>query len=397
MGVIERFHEIMKPIIEEEKKKPQVMLPGQYKHYPIKDGPLFFYPPKNYRPTPIPRPKVLNLSEEQWEQFDGDVRQGVVPYLISLITFAAEQIIETEKEDKEQLTRELERILADGTDDNGDNDQSEHAIEPKHFTNGNDGLRKNDSGTQLQATVNGEANPEINITKTSANAPPHNVNGSEGLGGNGCGTQLQAATNDNGHENHHAIDSIGNEDNNEQVNDNRIGGQQQQNSQESNNETQHQQDSVNNKPGEIGSPHTTHPEQELINSNTSQPKVQPPLITTPPELGQVKGKVVVLKQKTQQVNEHDTRSRTGQSKSVPDKSFENPEARANSDTLNHFTPQQEQRIKADVAPVTVDKSANHSKGYKTSVGSKKQKQRFNSENLIEIKPDSETDQPDQLD
>ncbi|KAA6329616.1 MAG: hypothetical protein EZS28_053587, partial [Streblomastix strix] len=76
MGVIEMFHEIMKPIIEEEKKKPQVMLPGQYKHYPNKDGPLFFYPPKNYRPTPIPRPKDLNLSEEQWEQFDGDIRQG---------------------------------------------------------------------------------------------------------------------------------------------------------------------------------------------------------------------------------------------------------------------------------------------------------------------------------
>ncbi|KAA6366808.1 MAG: hypothetical protein EZS28_037665 [Streblomastix strix] len=200
MGVIERFHEVMKPIIEEEKKKPDTMLPGQYKHYPYKDGPMFFYPPKNYRPTPIPRPKDLNLSEEQWEQFDGDVRQGVVPYLagfiniypqiyqsipeavIGLITFAAEQIIETEKEDKEQLTRELERIVADGTNDNEDNDQSEHAIEPKHVINGNDGLRKNDSGTQLQATVNKEANPEINITKTSANTPPHNVNGSDGLG-----------------------------------------------------------------------------------------------------------------------------------------------------------------------------------------------------------------------
>ncbi|KAA6335383.1 MAG: hypothetical protein EZS28_052972, partial [Streblomastix strix] len=82
MGVIERFHEIMKPIIEEEKKKPDTMLPGQYKHYPNKDGPVFFYPPKNYRPTPIPRPKDLNLSEEQWEQFDGDVRQGVVPYCL---------------------------------------------------------------------------------------------------------------------------------------------------------------------------------------------------------------------------------------------------------------------------------------------------------------------------
>ncbi|KAA6363523.1 MAG: hypothetical protein EZS28_040949, partial [Streblomastix strix] len=164
VGVIERFHEIMKPIIEEEKKKPQVMLPGQYKHYPNKDGPLFFYPPKNYRPTLIPRHKVLNLSEEQWEQFDGDgsyipglliVSDGVARFInihlqiyqsipeavIGLITFAAEQIVETEREDKEQLIRELERIVADGTDDNGDNDQSEHAFEPKHFTNGNDGLR----------------------------------------------------------------------------------------------------------------------------------------------------------------------------------------------------------------------------------------------------------------
>ncbi|KAA6357579.1 MAG: hypothetical protein EZS28_046894, partial [Streblomastix strix] len=174
MEVIGKFHEIMKPIIEEEKKKSKTMLPGQYKHYPNKDGPLFFYPPKNYRPTPIPRPKDLDLPEDQWEQFDGDwanlpkgsyvpgllnVSDGVAGFInihsqiyqsipeavIGLITFAAEQIIETEKEDKDQFTRELERIVADGTDDNEDNDQSEHAIEPKHLTNGNDGLRRNDS------------------------------------------------------------------------------------------------------------------------------------------------------------------------------------------------------------------------------------------------------------
>ncbi|KAA6382028.1 MAG: hypothetical protein EZS28_022443, partial [Streblomastix strix] len=177
-GYKEKEPEAKQPKLQKyaEKKKPDTMLPGQYKHYPNKDGPMFFYPPKNYHPIPIPRPKYLNLSEEQWEQFDGDVSQGVVPYLagfinihpqiyqsipeavIGLITFAAEQIIETEKEDKEQLTRELERIVADGTNDNEDNDQSEHVIEPKHVTNGNDGLRKNDSGTQLQATVNGEAN-----------------------------------------------------------------------------------------------------------------------------------------------------------------------------------------------------------------------------------------------
>ncbi|KAA6369414.1 MAG: hypothetical protein EZS28_035058, partial [Streblomastix strix] len=64
-----------------------------------------------------------------------------------------------------QLINQRQRSVTDGTDDNGDNDQSEYAIEPKHFTNGNDGLRKNDRRTQLQATVNGEANPEINIQK----------------------------------------------------------------------------------------------------------------------------------------------------------------------------------------------------------------------------------------
>ncbi|KAA6353357.1 MAG: hypothetical protein EZS28_051116, partial [Streblomastix strix] len=161
MDVIEKFHEIMKPIVEEEKEKPKAMFHGQYKHYSNKGGPLFFYPPKNYRPTPIPRPKDLILSEEQWKQFDGDIREGVVPYsVIDLITFAAEQIelSETQSEDQEQLSNDIERIVADGSDDNEDNDQSEHVIEPKHVTNGNDGLRKNDSGTQLQATVNGEAN-----------------------------------------------------------------------------------------------------------------------------------------------------------------------------------------------------------------------------------------------
>ncbi|KAA6366743.1 MAG: hypothetical protein EZS28_037732, partial [Streblomastix strix] len=265
----------------------------------------------------------------------------------------------------------------------------------KHVTNGNDGLRRNDSGTQLQATVNGEANPEINITKTSANTPPNNVNGSDGLGGNGCGTQLQAATKENGCQNHHAIDNTGIESNNEQVNDNRTGGQQ--NNQGSNNETQYEQDSGNNQPREIRSSHTTHSEQKLRNPNISQPKGRPPLITTPPELGQVKGKVVVPKQRMQPTNDHDTRSKAGQLKSVPNKSLGSPEARANSVTPNHFIPQQEQRKKADIAPVTEDKSAKHSKGNKTSAGSKKQKQGFKSQNQIEIEPDSETNQPDQQD
>ncbi|KAA6358227.1 MAG: hypothetical protein EZS28_046246 [Streblomastix strix] len=78
IDVVERFHEIMKLIIEEEKKKPKVMLSGQYKEYPNEDGLAFFYPPMNYRPMPIPRSRDLNLSEEQWEQFDENKREGVV-------------------------------------------------------------------------------------------------------------------------------------------------------------------------------------------------------------------------------------------------------------------------------------------------------------------------------
>ncbi|KAA6334334.1 MAG: hypothetical protein EZS28_053078, partial [Streblomastix strix] len=135
----------------------------------------------------------------------------------------------------------------------------------------------------------------------------------------------------------------------------------------------------------------------LRNPNISQSKSQKPLITTPPELGQVKGKVVVPKQMIQLCYDHDTRSKTGQPKSVPNKYLGSPEARANSDTSNHFIPLKEQRKKADVAPITEDKSAKHTKGNKTSAGSKKQKQGFNSDNQIEIEPDSETDKPDQLD
>ncbi|KAA6382880.1 MAG: hypothetical protein EZS28_021592, partial [Streblomastix strix] len=64
---------------------------------------------------------------------------------------------------------------------------------------------------------------------------------------------------------------------------------------------------------------------------------------------------VVPKQRIQPSFDHDSRSKTGLPKSVPNKFLENLEARANSDTLNHFTPQQEQRKKADVAPVTENK------------------------------------------
>ncbi|KAA6396700.1 MAG: hypothetical protein EZS28_007768, partial [Streblomastix strix] len=83
--------------------------------------------------------------------------------------------------------------------------------------------------------------------------------------------------------------------------------------------------------------------------------------------------------------------------SVPDKSLGSTEAGAKSDTPNNFIPQQEQRKKADVARVTEDKSAKHFIVNKIRQGSKKQKQGFNSENQIEIEPDTGTDQPDWLD
>ncbi|KAA6382602.1 MAG: hypothetical protein EZS28_021870 [Streblomastix strix] len=242
MEVVEKFHEIKKLIIEEKWKKLKVMFPGQFKEYPNKDGPLFFYSPKNYRPTPIPRPKDLNLSEEQLNQFDGDAREGVVPFYlqisddpqnwaklpkgqyvpglliiddgvsglinehprnnqsisettIGLILYAVEIIIEqseAESQNQEKLTNDLERIEVDGSDVNGNEEQTVNAIEPKHFINGNDRFKRNDSGTQLHATVNGEANPKINITKTPASTTFHNVNRTDGLGRNSYDTKLQA-------------------------------------------------------------------------------------------------------------------------------------------------------------------------------------------------------------
>ncbi|KAA6371871.1 MAG: hypothetical protein EZS28_032602 [Streblomastix strix] len=166
MDVVERFHEIMKPIIEEEKKnRKSCYLDNIYITRTRKV--FFFYPPKNYRSTPIPRPKDLNLSyiQELLNFKDGlagfinihpQNYQSTPEVVIGLIIFAAEQILQSEPEsqDQEQLTNELERIIADGTDDNGDNDQSDHIIESKHFTNGNDGLGENDNVMQLQATVN---------------------------------------------------------------------------------------------------------------------------------------------------------------------------------------------------------------------------------------------------
>ncbi|KAA6362164.1 MAG: hypothetical protein EZS28_042308, partial [Streblomastix strix] len=178
-----------------------------------------------------------------------------------------------------------------------------------------------------------------------------------------------------------------------------IGGNE--NKQGSSNENLHEQgnkfqEKGNTKLNGTISLHTIHPEQELGNPNISQSKSQPHLIAIPPELGQAKRKIVALKQRIQPTNDHDTRSKTGLPKSALDKSLRSPEDRANSDSFNHFPLQQERRIKANVVTVTEDRSAKRSKGNKTNAGSKKQKQRSNSKNQIEIMPNSETDQPDQL-
>ncbi|KAA6398451.1 MAG: hypothetical protein EZS28_006024 [Streblomastix strix] len=350
-------------------------------------------------PIRIKHPRIT--KHQRWSdwihQYTPQTYQLILEVVIDLIVFTAEQIIQsiTESNDQEQLTNELERIVADGSDDNADEDQSENAIEPKHFINENNGLGRNDSGTQLLASVIGEVNLDIYVIKISVNTPLHNVNRTDEIGGNGCGTQQKAESNENGLINHQPIDNTGNENNSQQANDKRIGRQQQ------NNESQHEhksklQDNGNTKLKGIGSLHITRPQQELRNPNISQSQCQPSLIITLPELIYVKRKFLVPKQMIQPTNCHDSRDKTDQPKSILNKSLRSPEARANSDTINHFTPRQEQRKKVCVAPVTKDKSAKHSKGNMTSAGSKKYKQGSNSENQIVMVPDSEIDQPEQL-
>ncbi|KAA6392595.1 MAG: hypothetical protein EZS28_011876 [Streblomastix strix] len=215
--------------------------------------------------------------------------------------------------------------------------------------------KRNDSGTQLLATVNGEANPDINITKISANTLFHNENGSDGLGGNGCVTQIKVATNENGYSNHQIFDNTGNENNNEQTNDNRIGGNE--NKQGSDSENQYEQkinlqNNGNTKYKGSGSLHTTHSEQELGNPNISQPKIQLPLITTHPELGQKQNRLA--KVRTQQAL-RDSRSQSQLKLSQP-----------------IHTPVGAQKKGRFRLQVTEDKSINRSKGNMTSAGSKKQ-------------------------
>ncbi|KAA6393735.1 MAG: hypothetical protein EZS28_010738 [Streblomastix strix] len=193
MDVVERLHEIMKPIIEEKKEETQNHVNRIEQRISEQRWPSFLLSIQELSPntntqtqnTLISRKSnVINLMETGWiHQYTPQIYKYIPDAAIRLIEFAVEEIIEleTESKDEDQLTNEQERIIAEGTDDNGDEEQSELAIEPKELINGNDGLKKNKSGTQLQATGNGETNLEINITKISANPPRYNINGSDVL------------------------------------------------------------------------------------------------------------------------------------------------------------------------------------------------------------------------
>ncbi|KAA6364809.1 MAG: hypothetical protein EZS28_039665, partial [Streblomastix strix] len=81
IDVVINFHQIMEPKIEEKQKKSKVLISRQNKKYSNKYCSALFNPRNNYRPTPISRNIDLNLSEEQWNLFEWNVREGVVPLL----------------------------------------------------------------------------------------------------------------------------------------------------------------------------------------------------------------------------------------------------------------------------------------------------------------------------
>ncbi|KAA6397612.1 MAG: hypothetical protein EZS28_006863 [Streblomastix strix] len=84
----------------------------------------------------IPGLLNVNYGVVGFINIHSQIYQSIIDEVRCLFILAAEQIIEseTESKDQEQLMNELERIEADGTNDNGDDDQSEQVIEPKHFT-----------------------------------------------------------------------------------------------------------------------------------------------------------------------------------------------------------------------------------------------------------------------
>ncbi|KAA6363755.1 MAG: hypothetical protein EZS28_040716, partial [Streblomastix strix] len=84
---------------------------------------------------------------------------------IALIKFAARNVVQRTEKEEERREKVTELIDQIATDDDEDDIQAEVAIEmSKHFTVGLDGLAAKDCGTQLQAAIHEEAQPEITIT-----------------------------------------------------------------------------------------------------------------------------------------------------------------------------------------------------------------------------------------
>ncbi|KAA6386097.1 MAG: hypothetical protein EZS28_018378 [Streblomastix strix] len=143
---VEKFHEIMKPTIEEEMKMSKVMLPEQYKDCRIKMVLLSYI-----LQITITRHQQSDLKIQFSKKNNGNCLTGTCAkaqspllYLKQLQAYLYSQQNKSQNnqmkkaKNHEQLTNEQEKIVADGTDDNGDDDQSEHAIKPKLFINGND-------------------------------------------------------------------------------------------------------------------------------------------------------------------------------------------------------------------------------------------------------------------
>ncbi|KAA6374017.1 MAG: hypothetical protein EZS28_030457 [Streblomastix strix] len=124
--------------------------------------------------------------------------------------------IEIWKENQNKLTNEIERTDNDQIDGIIRKGKCVHTTKSKHYTNGNYKLGINDDGMLLQATVNGDANPEVFDIKTSAKTSFNSLNGIDGLGESGSRAQIHAETNEDGDQNRHVIDSTGNIDDNQQ-------------------------------------------------------------------------------------------------------------------------------------------------------------------------------------
>ncbi|KAA6389535.1 MAG: hypothetical protein EZS28_014937 [Streblomastix strix] len=345
-GIIEvtdKFHNLMEPTIQQEKIRPKVLLPGQYIEYPNKDGQLFFYPFKTTT-------RRLYQAQKNWiypKRNGKNLKEMGVKAQSSIVFDQATTSKYGQISQKDHKSREyqiIDQIASDGTEENICSDQSEITI--VYITNENDGLGKIVYRTQFKAAVNCEANPEISHTKISIYTSFHNVNGPDGLGGNGCGTQLKAITNDNESVKHQAIDINNNTNDKQQTIDNRIERIELLNGTQNINLTIHGAKLQRNRISDLLESEqfqTNFPKHVSEIADTSQPKSQPPLIIKYPVLNPVKGKVIDANQRVQLIYENDTRSKISLQTTTSNKPSRSSKARANTDSTNHFTIQQEQR------------------------------------------------------